>query len=159
MISVRFIPRLRKTGLTGRELTGSLLFYFSNEREVIIIAKYIPFTTEQKELAASVDLEGLLLSRGEKLIPSGREKRLSSDHSITIRGNEWYDHAQEKGGDAISFVQRHYNLSFPEAMQMLLGGSFHPAEARMPEAKPFIMPEKHTDMRRVRLPHPDPRDR
>lgn len=116
---------------------------------MIIIAKYIPFTNEQKELAASVDLEAFLLSRGEKLIPSGREKRLYSDHSITIRGSEWYDHAQEKGGNAISFVQRHYNLSFPEAMQMLLGGSFQPAETRMPEAKPFIMPEKHTDMRRV----------
>lgn len=110
---------------------------------------YIPFSTEQKELAASIDLEAFLLSRGEKLIPSGREKRLSSDHSITIRGSEWYDHAQEKGGNAISFVQRHYNLSFPEAMQMLLGGSFQLAEAREPEAKPFILPEKHSDMRRV----------
>lgn len=78
---------------------------------------YIPFTTEQKELAASIDLEAFLLSRGEKLIQSGREKRLASDHSITIRGNEWYDHAQEQGGNAISFVQRYYNLSFPEAMQ------------------------------------------
>lgn len=110
---------------------------------------YIPFSTEQKELAASIDLEAFLLSRGEKLIPSGREKRLSSDHSITISGSEWYDHAQERGGNAISFVQRHYNLSFPEAMQMLLGGSFQPAETRQPEAKPFILPEKHTDMRRV----------
>lgn len=135
--------------MTGRELKGSLLSYFSNEREVITIAKYIPFTMEQKELAASVDLEAFLLSRGEKLIPSGREKRLSSDHSITICGREWYDHAQEKGGNAISFVQRHYNLSFQEAMQMLLGGSFQPAEARTPEAKPFILPEKHSDMRRV----------
>lgn len=116
---------------------------------MIIIAKYIPFTTEQKELAASIDLEAFLLSRGEKLIPSGREKRLASDHSITISGSEWYDHAQEKGGNAISFVQRHYNLSFPEAMQVLLGGGFQPAEARSPEAKPFILPEKYTDMRRV----------
>lgn len=127
----------------------ALCFLYFNKREVIIIAKYIPFTTEQKELAASIDLEAFLLSRGEKLIPSGREKRLASDHSITISGSEWYDHAQEKGGNAISFVQRHYNLSFPEAMQVLLGGSFQPAEARTPEAKPFILPEKHTDMRRV----------
>lgn len=110
---------------------------------------YIPFTTEQKELAASIDLEAFLLSRGEKLIPSGREKRLSSDHSITVCGSEWYDHAQEKGGNAISFVQRHYNLSFPDAMQVLLGGGLQPAEASKPEAKPFILPEKHTDMRRV----------
>lgn len=116
---------------------------------MIIIGKYIPFTTEQKELAASIDLEAFLLGRGEKLIQSGREKRLANDHSITIRGNEWYDHAQEQGGNTISFVQRHYNLSFPEAMQALLGGCFQSAEVIEPEHKPFTLPERHTDMRRV----------
>ena len=50
------------------------------------MSKYIPFTTEQKERAASVDLEEFLRRRGEKLITSGRDKRLASDHSITIRG-------------------------------------------------------------------------
>lgn len=64
------------------------------------MSKYIPFTTEQKERAASVDLEEFLRRRGEKLITSGRDKRLASDHSITIRGCEWYDHASEQGGRA-----------------------------------------------------------
>ena len=59
------------------------------------MSKYIPFTTEQKERAASVDLEEFLRRRGEKLIASGRDKRLASDHSITIRGCEWFDHAAE----------------------------------------------------------------
>ena len=62
------------------------------------MSKYIPFTTEQKEQAASVDLEEFLRRRGEKLITSGRDKRLASDHSITIRGCEWFDHATEQGG-------------------------------------------------------------
>lgn len=57
---------------------------------------YIHFTEEQKRLAASVDLVEFLRQRGEKLLPSGHEKRLDSDHSITVRGNEWYDHAAEK---------------------------------------------------------------
>ena len=61
------------------------------------MAKYIHFTEEQKQQAASVDLERFLQTRGEKLISSGREKRLASDHSITVRGNEWYDHAEERG--------------------------------------------------------------
>ena len=52
---------------------------------------YIPFTTEEKERATSVDLEEFLRQRGEKLLPSGREKRLASDRSITICGSEWYD--------------------------------------------------------------------
>ena len=62
----------------------------------VINLTYIHFTDEQKQLAASVDLEAFLRSRGERLISSGRDKRLASDHSVTIRGNEWYDHAEEK---------------------------------------------------------------
>ena len=61
------------------------------------MSKYIPFTTEQKEQAASVDLDELLRRRGEKLITCGRDKRLASDHSITMRGCEWYVHAAEQG--------------------------------------------------------------
>ena len=38
---------------------------------------YIKFSESQKQRAASVDLEAFLLSQGEKLLPSGREKRLS----------------------------------------------------------------------------------
>ena len=67
---------------------------------------YIHFTQEQKDRAARTDLEVFLWSRGEKLLPSGRDKRLSSDHSVTIRGNHWFDHATHEGGNAISFVQR-----------------------------------------------------
>ena len=55
---------------------------------------YIPLTAEEKERAASVDLAEFLRQRGEKLLPSGREKRLASDRSITIRGSEWYDHEE-----------------------------------------------------------------
>ena len=66
--------------------------------------KSIHFTQEQKDLAARTDLEVFLRSRGEKLLPSGRDKRLASDHSVTIRGNHWFDHATHEGGNAISFV-------------------------------------------------------
>ena len=76
---------------------------------------YIHFTDEQKQKAASVDLEAFLRSRGERLISSGRDKRLASDHSVTICGNEWYDHAEEKGGTAISFVQRYYGIGYADA--------------------------------------------
>ena len=46
------------------------------------MSKYIPFTTEQKERAASVDLEEFLRRRGEKLITSGRE----ADGSAALLG-------------------------------------------------------------------------
>ena len=83
---------------------------------------YVYFTEEQKQRANQVDLEDFLSRQGEKLLRSGREKRLASDHSITVRGNRWYDHATEKGGYAIDFVRMFYSQSFPDAVTMLLGG-------------------------------------
>lgn len=116
---------------------------------MISISQYIPFTQEQKEQAAATNLAAFLQSRGEKLISSGREKRLTSNHSVTIRGGEWYDHAEQHGGNAISFLQRYYNMSFSEAVQTLIGGDFKPAEIVPPTPKPFALPEAHSDMRRV----------
>lgn len=114
---------------------------------------YIPFTAEEKERAASADLEEFLRQRGEQLLPSGREKRLASDRSVTIRGCEWYDHEEHEGGSAISFVRRHYGLSYPEAVEELLGlrGGQTYSAAQRPETplKPFELPEANRDMRRV----------
>lgn len=114
---------------------------------------YIHFTEEQKQRAAAVDLEEFLRCRGEKLITSGREKRLVSDHSITVRGNEWYDHAEERGGHAVSFVQKFYGLSYPDAVTMLLGDAAHTstsAKERVEEPpKPFALPPSNKDMRRT----------
>ena len=67
---------------------------------------YIHFTEEQKLRASEVDLVEFLRRQGEKLIRSGPEYRLASDHSITVQGNEWYDHAIKEGGGPISFVQQ-----------------------------------------------------
>ncbi len=118
------------------------------------MSTYIHFTEEQKQRANAVDLEDFLQRQGEKLLPSGREKRLASDHSITVRGNEWYDHALEQGGLAIDFVQIFYGLSFPEAVTMLLGGDQGEVyskvkERKQIEEKPFELPPKNSDMRRV----------
>ena len=119
------------------------------------MSTYIHFTEEQRQRAAAVDLEEFLRFRGEKLIPSGREKRLAKDHSVTVRGNEWYDHAEERGGHAVSFVQRFYNLSYPEAVTMLLGRDGQgiiPIVKKEPESrepKPFTLPEAYLNMRRL----------
>ena len=118
------------------------------------ISKFIEFTPEQKERAATVDLEEFLLRQGEKLIKSGREKRLASDHSITVRGCEWFDHASNEGGRAASFVQKYYGKSYIEAMSMLLGESMEPfypqAKKQEPtEQKPFAPPVPNANMHRV----------
>lgn len=59
---------------------------------------YIHFTEEQKLRAGSVDLPEFFRRRGEKLLRSGREYRMASDRSVTVRSNEWYDHASKEGG-------------------------------------------------------------
>lgn len=118
------------------------------------MSSYIHFTEEQKQRAAAVDLEEFLRCRGEKLLSSGREKRLASDHSVTVRGNEWYDHAEERGGHAVSFVQRFYGLSYPDAVTLLLGGELgtaYPSAGERTEepVKPFALPPANKEMRRV----------
>lgn len=116
---------------------------------------YIPFTDGQKQIANSVDLAELLRCRGERLLRSGPELRMESDHSITIRGNKWYDHAAQRGGGPVEFVRAYYGMSYPEAMQLLLGG--YGRATPFPETKPsapkpereFTLPRANKDMRRV----------
>ena len=81
------------------------------------MGEFIYFTDEQKRMANEVDLEELLRQHGEKLIPTGRDKRLSSDHSITVRGNEWFDHATGEGGLAIDFVKKYFITLNPDCWQ------------------------------------------
>lgn len=115
---------------------------------------YIHFTEDQKRRAASVDLVDFLNRQGEKLIRSGPEYRLGRDHSVTVRGNEWYDHAIEEGGGPISFVRNFYNLSYPEAVTRLLDGEqgkpYEPASKKQKEEpKEFVLPTADREMRRL----------
>lgn len=117
---------------------------------------YIHFTKAEKERANSVCLEDFLQSKGEKLIRSGKDKRLKSDHSITIRGNTWYDHSKEVGGYAIDFVKMFYGLDFPSAVRELIGETgnvlTHKTYEKKEEvAKPFILPPRCANMKRTFL--------
>ena len=116
-------------------------------------AQYIHFTDEEKRRANDVDLSSFLRAHGERLLPSGREKRLASDHSVTVCGNEWFDHATGEGGLAVEFVRRYYKLSFPETVTLLLGGAgveYETADKTVrQERAPFELPPENTDMKRV----------
>ena len=87
------------------------------------MSTYIHFTEDEKQRANEIDLVDFLHRQGEKLLRSGKEKRLASDQSITVRGNRWYDHQTGEGGLAIDFVQSFYGMSFPDAVTTLLGGN------------------------------------
>ena len=117
------------------------------------MSQYIHFTEEQKNVARQTDLVELLRGQGEQLKRSGKEYqwRDGSD-KVTVRGNLWYHQYDEVGGDAIEFVRRFYNKSYPEAVEYLLGGNYGKIIAPTPiqkKNKKFELPAKNDNMRRA----------
>lgn len=114
---------------------------------------YINFTDEQKEKARQTDLVYLLKSQGETVKRSGSEYEWKDgSQKVTIRGNLWFHQYDRVGGDAIDFVRRFYNKSYPEAMEYLLGndsGTLITSSSVAKEIKPFELPPKNDTMRRV----------
>ncbi|MEG0941595.1 MAG: DUF3991 and toprim domain-containing protein [Oscillospiraceae bacterium] len=112
------------------------------------MAKYQGYTEEQLHRANTVDLETLLQRRGERLIRSGKDSRLTTDHSITVRGNKWYDHATMKGGLAVSFLQYHWGLPFAEAVASLLEMKEYTPKENIYESKPvpLVLPPRNGNM-------------
>ena len=113
------------------------------------MSPYIHFTQEQKDRAAATDLESFLQNRGEKLLPSGRDRRLAGDHSVTIRGNRWYDHSPRQGGNAISFVQRFCHLGYADAVSLLLCSGHLSVKPEKEPPKEFTPPAANGTMRHV----------
>ncbi len=115
--------------------------------------KYIKFSDEELNKADSVSLVGLLQSYGEQLKKSGSEYEWDyKGEKVTIRNNFWYSHYTETGGKAISFVQKYFGMSFPDAVVMLLDGTHHhiicEGEAQS-RKKEFRLPERNENMNRV----------
>ena len=111
------------------------------------------YTDEQIARANSISIEDMLRRQGEPLKRDGRDYRWTRHDGVLVCGNKWYDHIRETGGKAISFIQRFENLSFKDAMQKLLSGEqgnqYVVAKQIPRKIKPFILPDRHTDMRRV----------
>lgn len=115
---------------------------------------YIYFTEEQKEQAHRTDLLSLLRSQGERVERCGSEYRWEhGGEKITVRENLWFNQYRQEGGGAIEFARRFYHLDFPEAVQFLLeqqGVVVLPRKGtQKKEKKPFALPPKNHDMRRV----------
>lgn len=116
--------------------------------------KYIHFTDEQKEQARQTNLCALLRAQGETLKRSGSEFEWGDGaQKVTIRGNLWFHHYEQQGGDAIDFVMKYYNKDYPEAVEYLLGGCCGTLSMRPPTGqklpKPFSLPPRNDNMRRV----------
>ena len=127
------------------------------------MSQYIPFTEEEKLRAGSADIAEFLRGQGEEVRRSGKELVWMKDsEKISIRGNLWYNQYQREGGNSIDFARKFLNLSYPDAVKLLLGerresaaqspssgGNVGSAAQKKQVQKPFTPPKKHHDMKRV----------
>ena len=106
------------------------------------------------------DLPDLLISLGYQVKRIGRYYTTQEMDSIRIKDRRtWFRYSEGIGGDAITFLQRFYNKSFPEAVEYLL--TWHgrardsppvstPRQTKEKEEKvPFTLPPANVDHRRV----------
>lgn len=117
---------------------------------------YIKFTEEEKQSANAVSIVDYLTAHGESVKRVGREYVWEAPSGkVSINGSEWYSQYEQVGGGAVNFVQKFFGLSYPDAVRSLLGsetGVTLVGEKKAPqikEKKPFVLPKKHTDLRRV----------
>ncbi len=115
---------------------------------------YVKFTEQQKDQARRTDIADLIHRTGGILKRSGSEYEwMDGSQKVTIRGHLWYHQYDQEGGDAIDFVRRFMDKSYPEAMEYLLGGSVGTLTTSPPiERKvsgPLQMPQRNDSMRRV----------
>lgn len=114
------------------------------------------FTEQEIESANASSIVDFLTAHGESVKRAGGSNVwYSPSGKVSITGNQWYSHYELIGGNAIAFVVKFFNLSFPDAVRSLLGQNINeviPHKKAEPIAevrKPFILPKKHTDMRRL----------
>lgn len=100
------------------------------------------YTQEQIDRANQVNLEQFLRSQGEELIKSGREYRWKRHDSMTIKGNRWFRHSQNRGGYPVDFVMEFFEKTFPEAVQMLIGEEAVAVSEVPAEPKKFCLPSR-----------------
>jgi len=121
--------------------------------------RYIHFTEAQKQAAKQIDLAAFLQSRGEQVKRSGSEYEWVGHH-VTLRGNQFYDQYEQRGGTAVDFAREQYGLSYPEAVQTLLqltgdNGQLtvkephHNCHLSTVNSQLFSLPPANDNMRRV----------
>lgn len=117
---------------------------------------YHKITDEDREKAQRIDLADFLRSQGEKVTKVGREYVWQDGaEKISINGNVWFNHYEQEGGNAISFVQKYFNKDYYDAIDFLLGGTTATINHSntVPKDKPkgiFELPKPNYNNDRVR---------
>lgn len=115
------------------------------------------FTEAELDTARDTDLPDLLASLGYQVKRIGSYYTTKEMDSLRIKDRRtWFRYSEGRGGDAIDFVQRFCNKSFPEAVNYLLnyhgGAREYCAPPPVPpkdEIKLFRLPPPNSDNRRV----------
>ena len=120
------------------------------------MSSFVYFTDDQLYQARNTNIVDLLHRQGETVKRSGTEHQWGEgSNKVTIRGNQWFHQYDRDGGDPIKFVRKFYNMSFPDAVQFLLGSNCgviaqQPEQQRRSrEEKKFELPARNDNMRRV----------
>lgn len=133
------------------------------KKEELNVAKYNTprqnVTPEQIALAKQVDLLNYIQTSGFEVKPhgSGTYKLIDDGHDSTIifpDGNSWFSYNDQVGGDSISFVQRHQNLGFVDAVKALVGEASNFKNIHIPARqteikKDMVLPPKDENNNRV----------
>lgn len=104
------------------------------------------FSEQQKTKAHQANLAEMLSRNGEKLQQRGDEfEWKSGEPSVRIRGNLWYDHYRQIGGDTISFVMEYYGKSYYDALQYIINEDVEEISSVrrhiQSEKKKFVVPK------------------
>ena len=120
------------------------------------MAQFVYFTPQEKETARNADIAEMLERQGERLKRSGSEYEWGEgSERVTIRGNLWYHQYEQKGGNAVSFVQKFMDKTYVEAMKFILGDGageikqVEPKQAKPKEKREFEPPALAEDPRKA----------
>jgi hypothetical protein len=116
---------------------------------------------KQIERAKAVPLLDYLLSHegnNFKRVGNAYYRRDPDHNSLEVSNNLWHWHSHGFGGDIIDYLVKINGYSFVDAVRHLAGDDYSipttpkarpPNTVRQPERKPFILPPRNADNRRV----------
>ena len=173
--------RMKKLSQSGKLDEDTMLGIMSEEKKPEVdkivltsytLHKYFPRSYTPKQMQDTIiklleqwmkkrqrretDLPDLLTSLGYQVKRVGSYYTTKEMDSLRIKNRRtWFRYSENRGGDAISFLERFEGKSFPEAVEYLLdyhgGARFLRAPPPVPEKKevPFALPPPNSDNRRV----------
>ncbi len=98
-------------------------------------------------------MAAFLLSQGESLKRCGSEMLWEAGGRVTIRDNIWFSQYEQKGGNAVQFVQKYYNKNYQDAVQMLLDEHIEAIsvdiQKKQNKKRPFELPALNESMKQI----------